>query len=642
MERRGGIGLRTRLLALVVVPVVLLVALTWSTEVQRRDRAAAAAEVADQVADITQLVELSSRLLLARTPVEVEIRAVELGLDPDDALEMLGLDRGELGDLDGVIDQLEAMPERLRPFSPERVAALSAQVQAGASEEQLDGFGALQVLLEADWDRQVLALRDRVVGLGDRELARIAEELIATSSAGSSTAALLVGLADHWFSTLGDPARAERARTSLGAPAERFRRAIAVLRASPDGRVAGPAADLARQRAAGPFGRAIDEALVGRPPAPFADPASVDVAAIVATFTDSFAELQPLLDLLRDRSAALAAEAQEVATSSSRSADAHVGVMAALGFVLVVACVLVLDSVERPLRRLIDAMRRVGDGDLEGELLAVGGPPEVADASAAFNDVLVNLRLLDGKVQALARADLDDPLVAQELPGPLGRELDASVDVLASSIADRAGLQARLEHQATHDPLTGIHNRAGATAALRAAVARSQRQRTTVAVAFLDLDGFKEVNDRHGHATGDRVLAEVAARLVDQARAGDACARMGGDEFIVIAEQMESADDARAMGRRIAAAIGRPMRLGDGRTVAIGASVGLALSDDPSEPPEELLHRADLAAYRAKRAGTVVEVAGTLDDEVRTSAVAAPASPEAPASASEPPQTGSS
>lgn len=88
---------------------------------------------------------------------------------------------------------------------------------------------------------------------------------------------------------------------------------------------------------------------------------------------------------------------------------------------------------------------------------------------------------------------------------------------------------------------------------------------------------------------------------------------MGGDEFIVIAEQMTGAEDARAMGRRIAAAIGRPMRLGDGRTVAIGASVGIALSDDPSEPPAELLHRADLAAYAAKRAGTVVEIAGPLE-----------------------------
>ncbi|HRW39570.1 MAG TPA: GGDEF domain-containing protein, partial [Aquihabitans sp.] len=212
----------------------------------------------------------------------------------------------------------------------------------------------------------------------------------------------------------------------------------------------------------------------------------------------------------------------------------------------------------------------------------------------------------------LAHADLDDPRVAEQLPGPLGRELDASVEVLATSIADRADLQARLEHQATHDPLTGIHNRSGALTALRAAMARAQRQGSTVAVAFLDLDGFKAVNDRHGHATGDRVLVEVGARLSDQARAGDVCARLGGDEFIVIAEQMGSAEDARAMGRRIRTTVGRPMRLGDGRTVEIGVSVGLALCDDPTETPADLLHRADLAAYLAKRSGTGVELAGPL------------------------------
>ena len=298
---------------------------------------------------------------------------------------------------------------------------------------------------------------------------------------------------------------------------------------------------------------------------------------------------------------------------SSRDADVNLTIVTGLGIALLALCVLVVGSVARPLRRLIDAMRQVGRGDLSGELLPAGGPPELGAAAAAFNDVLLNLRLLDGKVQALAHADLDDPRVSVELPGPLGRELEASVDVLASSIADRAGLQARLQHQATHDPLTGIQNRAGAQASLRGAVARAQRQRTTVAVAFLDLDGFKEVNDRHGHATGDRVLIEVAARLADQARAGDTVARMGGDEFIVIAEQMESADDALAMGRRIRAAVGRPMRLGDERTVEIGVSIGIALSDDPSEPPPELLHRADLAAYVAKRTGTGVEVAGPLD-----------------------------
>lgn len=610
-ERRRGIGLRARLLALVLVPVILLLALTWSVSSERRQRAEAASEVAARVDDITALVDLSSALLLARTPVEVEVRAAELGLDPDEALAMLELDRQALGDLDGVADALRALPPDRRPFTPERVAALARRVADRPTQAQLDTFQSLQGLVEAEWERRVVQLRDRVVVLGDRDLARVAEDLISASAAGSATADLLVNLADHWFSSLRDPERSERARGALAAADDQFDRAIAELRRSPEPPVADAAGDLARQRAIGPFGTAIDAAIDGRPPAPFVD--GIDVDAVVATFTDSFAELQPLLDLLDGRSERLALAADELADESSREADRHVLAILGFGLALVLLSLLVVGSVDRPLRRLIDAMRQVGRGDLSGELLPDAGPAELAQAATAFNDVLVNLRLLDGKVQALAHADLGDPRVAAELPGPLGRELDASVDVLASSIADRADLQERLEHQATHDPLTGISNRAGAATALRAAVARAQRQGSTVAVAFLDLDGFKEVNDRHGHATGDRVLIEVAARLADQARAGDTCARMGGDEFIVIAEQMTGAEDARAMGRRIAAAIGRPMRLGDGRTVAIGASVGIALSDDPSEPPDELLHRADLAAYAAKRAGTVVEIAGPLE-----------------------------
>ncbi|MEZ5139339.1 MAG: sensor domain-containing diguanylate cyclase [Acidimicrobiales bacterium] len=465
--------------------------------------------------------------------------------------------------------------------------------------------------MESDFERQVVTLRDQVVRLGDRDLARTAEELIAASRAGSSTASLLIGLADHWFSSLDDPARAERARIGLSAPAQQFDAAIRQLRTSPDGDVSTAAASIARLRDDGPFGEAIDAALAGAAPAPFVD--GVDLATIVATFTDSFAALQPLLDLMAGRSDELSASARGLADESSREADRNLAALIGLGLLLVLLCLWVVRSVDRPLRQLIDAMRRVGGGDLSGSLLHHGGPPEVADASSAFNDVLVNLRLLDGKVRALAHADLDDPRVAEELPGPLGRELDASVEVLATSIADRADLQARLEHQATHDPLTGITNRAGAVTALRSAMARAQRQRSTVAVAFLDLDGFKAVNDRHGHATGDRVLVEVAARLSDQARAGDVCARLGGDEFIVIAEQMGTADDARGMGRRIRATVGRPMRLGDGRTVEIGVSVGLALWDDPTEAAADLLHRADLAAYLAKRSGTGVELAGPLD-----------------------------
>ncbi|HRW38624.1 MAG TPA: HAMP domain-containing protein, partial [Aquihabitans sp.] len=394
-ERRGGIGLRTRLLALVLVPVVLLGALTVSSVAQRRSQADAAAAVERQVAELTKLVDLSAALLLARTPVEVEVRAGELGLDPGEALALLDLDPAELGDLDAVTAALRALPSALRPFEVERVDELARRVAAGPAQAQLDAFHALELLVESDFERQVVTLRDRVVGLGDRDLARTAEDLIATSRAGSATASLLVGLADHWFSSLEDPGRAERARIALSAPAEQFDAAIRQLRTSPDAEVAAASASIARLRDEGPFGGAIDAALAGRDPAPFAD--GIDLSAIVATFTDSFAELQPLLDLMAGRSAELSDSARTYADRSSREADRNLAALVGLGLLLVLLCLWVVRSIDQPLRQLIDAMRRVGGGDLSGSLLHHGGPPEVADASGAFNDVLVNLRLLDGK-----------------------------------------------------------------------------------------------------------------------------------------------------------------------------------------------------------------------------------------------------
>ena len=138
-ERRAGIGLRTRLLGLVLIPVVLLGALTWSTAAQRRAQADAASDVRSLVADLTRLVDLSSTLLLARTPVEVEVRARELGLDPGDALALLDLDPEQLGDLDDVADAVRAVPAGERPFEAARVEDLARRVATVRVLHEVDG-----------------------------------------------------------------------------------------------------------------------------------------------------------------------------------------------------------------------------------------------------------------------------------------------------------------------------------------------------------------------------------------------------------------------------------------------------------------------------------------------------------------------
>ena len=179
--------------------------------------------------------------------------------------------------------------------------------------------------------------------------------------------------------------------------------------------------------------------------------------------------------------------------------------------------------------------------------------------------------------------------------------------MLSSSIHDRATLQARLAHQATHDMLTGIPNRAGGLAALEGALARSRRQGTTLALAFLDLDGFKKANDRYGHQAGDAVLCEVAQRLRRQARTGDSYARLGGDEFVVIAENVPTTAAALAFARRVATFVSEPITAGE-HLIPIGVSIGVALAPAGRESVLNLLAHADRAAYRAKRSGTGAEL----------------------------------
>ena len=154
-----------------------------------------------------------------------------------------------------------------------------------------------------------------------------------------------------------------------------------------------------------------------------------------------------------------------------------------------------------------------------------------------------------------------------------------------------------------HDPLTGLPDRRLFDRRLDRAMERAQREDGyQFAVCFIDLDGFKTVNDSFGHLLGDRVLCEVARRLVGCIRPSDMAARYGGDEFTVFLDDLRSEDDAGLVARRILDRLQSPATI-DGREITTRASVGVALSSADCRRFQDLLHRADRAMYRAKSLG---------------------------------------
>ncbi|WP_051341097.1 EAL domain-containing protein [Azospirillum halopraeferens] len=164
--------------------------------------------------------------------------------------------------------------------------------------------------------------------------------------------------------------------------------------------------------------------------------------------------------------------------------------------------------------------------------------------------------------------------------------------------------EAALQHLAHHDALTGLPNRVLLADRMEQAMARTRRSGRAMAVAYLDLDGFKPVNDRHGHGAGDALLVEVARRMAGVLRTGDTLARPGGDEFVILLPDLGDAQECAGVLGRVLAAVSEPVSLPDvGTPVRVSASIGVSLFPDDDSNPDTLLRHADQAMYQAKQAG---------------------------------------
>ena len=174
---------------------------------------------------------------------------------------------------------------------------------------------------------------------------------------------------------------------------------------------------------------------------------------------------------------------------------------------------------------------------------------------------------------------------------------------VVNDITDKKRAEQELRYLANYDTLTGLPNRALLSERLGRAIIRARRQETRVAVLFLDLDRFKDINDSLGHAAGDRLLKAAASRLQSTVSASDTVARLGGDEFTVVLEDVESLVAVERMAREILAAFSTPLEVDERHDVSITPSLGISLYPDHALVPTDLLKFADTAMYQAKAEG---------------------------------------
>jgi diguanylate cyclase (GGDEF)-like protein/PAS domain S-box-containing protein len=225
-----------------------------------------------------------------------------------------------------------------------------------------------------------------------------------------------------------------------------------------------------------------------------------------------------------------------------------------------------------------------------------------------------------GKTVELAAIRKDGREIPIEL-SVAGVEIGSERDAVAviRDITERKRNEERILQLARFDALTGLANRTVFAEGVQLAIARAQRGGKGFAVLYLDLDHFKDVNDTLGHPIGDRLLKSVAERLKAAIRETDTVARFGGDEFAVLAADIEEPADAGNLGAKLLKAIGEPVVI-DGNEIRSGTSVGISVYGPDSPDPEILLSHADVALYRAKSEGrgTFRFFTDAMDDEVRS------------------------
>ncbi|WDS37690.1 GGDEF domain-containing phosphodiesterase [Pseudoxanthomonas sp.] len=227
-----------------------------------------------------------------------------------------------------------------------------------------------------------------------------------------------------------------------------------------------------------------------------------------------------------------------------------------------------------------------------------------------------------------ARKDGEEILCRIEtnvVPDASGQQL--MVVLVLNDITEQKRVEQELRYLANYDTLTSLPNRSLLSERLSRAVVRARRERSRVAVLFIDLDRFKDINDSLGHATGDRILRAAAARVQQTVGAQHTVARLSGDEFTVVLEAIASLAEAERVAERVIQAFTQPLSFSEGLELAVSPSIGISVYPDHAQVPTELLKHADTAMYQAKAAGrhTWAVYSEAMDEKTRHRAILASA-----------------
>ncbi len=608
--RRLAVGVTGRLVVLVLLPLVVLTMVSAPLAARTHGEAQRAQSGEREVPAMTAAIGALAAVVSEQGESEVVLQSVESGFPLPVASAVLGID------LEGEFRSAQAATDRVIGRLP---AALAAPVRSGlaALRASIVPGRVTAVQVDARYEQIEAVLEAASVA----KLATVAQRM---AGSGSMTRPLLTF---GWCNYLVEAAAAQARDDTAVWFAAATDRPQAMVKLAHDNALF----DEAGQRIATsglPNVTAAWTALVADPSArqytnllvageqglamPFTNgtlqPSShtISLATLAGAVKGIPAHWRLISDVVAQASATVRKEARSLAGSNTRAYERWVTLMAVAALAALAFAVIVARSISRPLGRLATAAGAVVDGRLDIDRLPTDGPRQTRVVADAFNALLSNLRLLEAKTEALATCDFDNAVLSAPLPGRLGASLQDSVRVLAGSIQDRQQLEERLVHDATHDALTGLLNRAAAITNLDQALARARRQADRTALLYIDLDNFKRANDLQGHQTGDHILREVGNRLAATVRAGDVVARLGGDEFIVIAERIEGTEEATVLARRLIGAPSEPIDTGT-VTLCVGGSIGITIAHGGGDAMT-LLAQADLALYQAKQGG-----GGTVD-----------------------------